>query len=159
MNHDQRRELKKKATKALKEAKTFFLVVCDGKKMPVHYFDLTQLGADDTDIRVIAMQAAAGSALGALNTAQQQVEKRVAEEEKKKVGITGEDRKNIAKCSAPPEMVCMSDCVGCGFNTEEESTAKTKCCLFPGCTVLIPDIDGAKEICDCHKPDYKKVPR
>lgn len=80
MNHEERRELKRKATKALKEAKTFFLVVCDGKKMPIYYHDLTQLAADDTDIRVIAMQAAAGSALGALNTAQQQVNKRLEEE-------------------------------------------------------------------------------
>jgi hypothetical protein len=82
MNHEQRRELKRKATKALKESKSFFLVVCDGKKLPVHYFDLTQLGKDDTDIRVIAMQAAAGSALGALTQAEEQVKKRVAESQK-----------------------------------------------------------------------------
>jgi hypothetical protein len=62
--------------------------------MPIHFFDLTQLGEDDTDIRVISMQAAVGSAMAALGNAEETLKKRIAEIEKveaeKKRLISGE---------------------------------------------------------------------
>lgn len=82
MNHEQRRELKRRAIAKLKFSKAFFLLTSDGKGMPIHFFDLTQLGQDETDIRVIAMQSAVGAALGAVNSADEALKKRIEEMEK-----------------------------------------------------------------------------
>ena len=62
--------------------------------MPIHFFDLTQLGEDDTDIRVIAMQHAVGASMAALGNAEETLKKRIEEIEKveaeKKRIIAGE---------------------------------------------------------------------
>lgn len=78
MNRDNRREFKKKACEALKNAKGFLLVVTDGLKMPVHFYDLTNLDKNDTDIRVIAMQNATGAALNAIDVLNEKLKERIA---------------------------------------------------------------------------------
>lgn len=81
MNHEERRELKRHAAKALKEAKGFFLIVSNGNGMPTYFYDLIRLTDEnenaDTDIRVQAMQAAAGTAMGVLNNYEQELKARI----------------------------------------------------------------------------------
>ena len=74
--------------------------------MPIHFFDLTQLGADDTDIRVIAMQHAVGSAMAALGNAEETLKKRIAEIEKveaEKKRLVSDAVTRIAKLGVEPE--------------------------------------------------------
>jgi hypothetical protein len=83
MNHEERRELKRHAAKALKEARAFFLVVSDGCGMPTYFYDLVRLEENNpdfaTDIRVLAMQRVSGDAVGVLNHFESILKQRVNE--------------------------------------------------------------------------------
>lgn len=83
LNHEERRELKRNAAKALREARAFFLVVSDGRGMPTYFYNLVRLEENNpnfaTDIRVLAMQRVTGNAVGVLNHFEAILKQRVDE--------------------------------------------------------------------------------
>ena len=82
MNHEERRELKKRSCEKLKSSRAFFVMTLDGKGMPIYAFDLSNC-KEEEDLRNIAMAAAVASAIQSLDRATEALRERIKEIEDK----------------------------------------------------------------------------